>query len=185
MKALLLVSIIISASMAFIVFQNSPAFASCAPNTDWPDAPCMDLIEGGRYPQDQVDRWTAYYDYKGTQFMESKKIQMDNAIKEDRLMDWVDESIQNHNVWQYYHFSGQVPSPYPQKISFDPISRNMTTNYVDFTNVYGQTMPCDVGAGFGTQAGCDFQNLLKMILVGVPTAVIIGAVIVLFNRRRK
>lgn len=128
--------------IAFIVFQNSPAFASCAPNTDWPDAPCMDLIEGGRYPQDQVDRWTAYYDYKGAQFMESKKIQMDNAIKEDHLMDWVDESIQNHNVWQYYHFSGQVPSPYPQKIGFDIIHRNsnspenMMTPYNPVWNTY-------------------------------------------------
>lgn len=126
MKTLLLVMMIIGASIMFIIFQNSLAFASCAVNEDWPDAPCMDVIEGGRYPQEQVDRWAAYYDYKGAQFMESKKIQMDNAIKEDRLIGWVNESIQNSNVWQYYHFSGQAPSPYPQKIGFDTIHRDST-----------------------------------------------------------
>jgi hypothetical protein len=98
--------------------------AMCEGNMDWPDAPCMDVIEGGRYPQEQVDRWAVYYDYKGAQFMESKKIQMDNAIKEDRLIGWVNESIQNSNVWQYYYFSGQALSPYPQKIGFDIIHRD-------------------------------------------------------------
>ena len=39
----------------------------------------------GRYPQELVDRWAAYYDYKGEQFMESIKVEMDKAIKEDKL----------------------------------------------------------------------------------------------------
>jgi hypothetical protein len=120
--------LILSISLIFLLgTTEKDAGASCTVNTDWPDAPCMDVIEGDHYPQDQVDRWAAYYDYKGTQFMESKKIQMDNAIKEDRLIGWVNESIQNSNVWQYYYFSGQAPSPYPQKIGFDIIHRNNTS----------------------------------------------------------
>lgn len=129
MKTLTLVLIIISASLVFIAFQSSPAFASCIVNTDWPDAPCMDLIVSGRYSQDQVDRWAQYYDYKGTQFMESKKIQMNKAISEDRLMEWIDESIQNSNVWQYYYFSGQASNPYPQNFGFDPINHNPAVNH--------------------------------------------------------
>jgi hypothetical protein len=117
------------------MLSNDPAFASCIVNTYWPDAPCMDLIVGGHYPQDQVDKWAAYYDYNGAQFMEAKKMELDKAAKEDRLMEWVDESIQNSNVWQYYYFSGHTPNPYPQNFGFDPINRNTTVNYYDFTTV--------------------------------------------------
>lgn len=125
MRFLLLLILLIGLIFLFGTTEKDVS-ALCAVNTDWPDAPCMDVIEGGRYPQEQVDRWTAYYDYKGVQFMESKKIQLDNAIKEDRLIGWVNESIQNSNVWQYYHFSGQAPSPYQQKIGFDVIYLNGT-----------------------------------------------------------
>lgn len=185
MKTLLLVSITISASLVFIAFQNSPAFASCIVNTDWPDAPCMDLIVAGRYPQDQVDRWAQYYDYKGAQFMESKKIQMNKAISEDHLMEWVDESIQNSNVWQYYYFAGQAPNPYPQNFGFDPIKRNTTVNYVDFRNTPSQIMPCGVGAGHSTKQDCEFENFLKMSLIGIPIMAIIGITMTLFKRKRK
>jgi len=186
MKTRFLVSIVVSASIMFIVFHNSPAFASCAPNTDWPDAPCMDLIVDGRYPQDQVDRWTAYYDYKGAQFMESKKIQMDNAIKENQLLNWVEESIQNYNVWQYYHFSGQAPNPYPQKIGFDPISRNVTVNYYDFRNIQQNQIVyfCD-GPGLTSKESCEFQNATRMGMIGLAVAGIIGIPIALFGRKRK
>lgn len=185
MKTLLLASIVMGVTITSIVFLNSPAFASCIVNTDWPDAPCMDLIVGGRYPQDQVDKWAAYYDYKGTQFMEGKKMELDKAVKEDRLMEWIDESIQNSNVWQYYYFSGQAPSPYPQKIGFDPITRNTTVNYYDFRNAPSQNVPCDIGAGFGTKEGCEFQNFLKMSLIGIPIAAIIAITMILFRRKRK
>ena len=54
------------------VIVTSQSFAMCVMNEDWPDAPCMDMIENGHYPQEQVDRWTEYYDYKGAEFMEVK-----------------------------------------------------------------------------------------------------------------
>ncbi|WKT57353.1 hypothetical protein QVH35_08075 [Candidatus Nitrosotenuis chungbukensis] len=134
--------------------------ASCTVNTDWPDAPCMDVIEGDHYPQDQVDRWAAYYDYKGAQFMKSKKIQMDNAIKEDRLIGWVNESIQNSNVWQYYYFSGQAPSQYPQKIGFDIIHHNITSpqNFMTTHNLVWNTY---------------LYWILALIVVGIITAVLV------------
>lgn len=166
------------------MFSNSTAFASCIVNTDWPDAPCMDVIVSGRYPQDQVDKWVQYYDYKGAQFMEPKKLELDKAVKEDRLMEWIDESIQNSNVWQYYYFSGQAPTPYQQKIGFDPIKRNTTVNYVDFRNTSSQIMPCGVGAGHSTKQDCEFVNFLKMTLVGIPIIAIIGITMFLFRRRK-
>ena len=96
----------------FSVFIIDASFAMCAVNDDWPDAPCMDMIENGHYPQEQVDYWSKYYDYKGEQFMESKKQEMNQSIQNDNLQEWIDESIQNHNIWTYYYFSGQAPSSY-------------------------------------------------------------------------
>lgn len=84
-------------------------FAMCVINEDWSDAPCMDMIINGHYPQEQVDQWSEYYDHKGEQFMETKKAEMTQAIQDDILQEWVDKSIQNHNVWTYYHFSGNAP----------------------------------------------------------------------------
>jgi hypothetical protein len=175
--------LVIGVMFVSVVFSNSPAFASCIVNTDWPDAPCMDLIVGGRYPQDQVDKWAQYYDYKGAQFMESKKIQMDKVISEDRLMEWVNESIQNSNVWQYYYFSGQAPSPYPQNFRFDPIHRNTTVNYYDFRNAPSQNIPCGIGAGLSIKEGCEFENFVKMSIVGISIVAIIGITILLFKRK--
>ena len=184
MKALHLPSIIISIMIVSVIFSNNPVFAECAVNTDWPDAPCMDLIVNGHYPQDLVDKWARYYDYKGAQFMETKKMELDKAVREDRLMGWVNESIQNHDVWQYYYFSGQVPNPYPQNAGFDPIAHNITVNYVDFRNTSSQIMPCGVGAGHSTKQDCEFENFFKMSLVGIPIVAIIGITMFLFRRKR-
>lgn len=118
-KILFLASIFVIT--AFVMFPENSVFAQCVENTDWPDAPCMDLVVNGSYPQDLVDRWAAYYDYKGAQFMESKKVEMDKAVKDDKLLEWVEKSLQNTNVWYYYHFSGKAPNPYPQKVGFEPI----------------------------------------------------------------
>jgi len=63
--------------------------------------------------------------------MESKKIEMNNAIENDRLLEWTDASIQNENVWRYYYFSGQAPNPYPyfEGVEFESIPQ---VNYVGF-----------------------------------------------------
>jgi len=99
----------------------SQGFADCDINTDWPDAPCMD--EG--YQQHQVRKWAEYFDYKGEQFMDSKRIEMNDAIKDNRLLDWEEQSIQNQNVWQYYYFTGMAPNPHPHlqktRCVIDPI----------------------------------------------------------------
>ena len=106
-----------------LVIQHG--FRMCAVNEDWPDAPCMDMIGNGHYPQEQVDRWANYYNYKGEQFMEAKKAEMNQAIQNDILQQWVNESIQNHNVWTYYHFSGDAPDiPHYHAAGFELITRD-------------------------------------------------------------
>ena len=112
-------------AVLLFAFAVDNSFGLCAENKDWPDAPCMDMIENGHYPQHQVDRWSEYYDYKGKQFMESKKQEMNQSIQDDTLQQWVDESNQNYNVWTYYHFSGEAPGSYPyHDAAFELITRD-------------------------------------------------------------
>ena len=64
------------AILAFLLFTAiglPETLAMCTVNEDWPDAPCMDMIVNGHYPQEQVDRWAGYYDYKGAEFIKEKK----------------------------------------------------------------------------------------------------------------
>ncbi len=76
--------LILSGIMITLLFIPQ-SFAMCAINGDWPSAPCMDMIINGHYPQEQVDKWSDYYDYKGEQFMELKKAEMNQAIQNDTL----------------------------------------------------------------------------------------------------
>ena len=111
--------------MTVFVTSIPHSFPMCAINDDWSDAPCMDIIENGHYPQHQVDRWSEYYDYKGEKFMESKKQEMNQSIQNDNLQDWIDESIQNYNVWTFYYFSGEAPNSYPyHDAAFEMINRD-------------------------------------------------------------
>lgn len=91
-------------------FAVSESFAQCVVNEDWPQALCLDVIMNGCYDSDDSKMWMNYYDYKGKSLMESKKIEMFNAIKENRMQKWESQLHENANVWQYYHLKGEVPS---------------------------------------------------------------------------
>ena len=99
----------IAGLIVFSVFIMQ-VFASCAVNEDWIDAPCLDTIGNGRYDQNEVDKWKGYYKFKGTEFMEQKRSEMEEAISEDSLQQWVKSSTQNENVYSYYYFSGRAPN---------------------------------------------------------------------------
>ena len=53
--------------------------------------------------------------------MESAYLDLNQAIKEDRLEDWTSESTQNRNVYEYYFFSGRAPNTGEYKGQFDVI----------------------------------------------------------------
>ena len=115
-----------------IIFPLIPqGFASCIVNEDWSAAPCLDTIANGWYNQDEVDQWAEYYSFKGVEFMEEKKVEMDNAIKEERLDEWITESVQNENVWSYYYFSGRAPNAYSSSANFEiiQVSENDSTEH--------------------------------------------------------
>ena len=106
-----------------MALASNNVFGSCMVNEDWPDAPCMDQIDNDRYPQEEVDRWADYYDYKGEEIMLMKQAEMNQAIQNNELEQWVDESIQNNNAYTYFYFSGEAPNlPNNREYGFDSIN---------------------------------------------------------------
>lgn len=97
--------------IAIIILSQvvTQAFASCAQNEDWPDAPCFDTLPVNR--DEYREKWAPYHDYKGSEFMEAKKAELLQAIKDGTFMEW-EGSAENSNVYQYYHSVGLVPNQY-------------------------------------------------------------------------
>ncbi len=94
--------------ISFFLLYMTQAEALCAPNEDWPQAPCLDVLINGCYDSKDVKTWMNYYDYKGESLMESKKIEMNNAVEENRLREWESLTQENYNVWMYYYLKGEV-----------------------------------------------------------------------------
>ena len=154
--------------IAFIPGLISDVSSMCVLNEDWPDAPCMDMIVNGHYPQEQVDRWADYHDYKGENFMEMKRQEMDKAVQSDTLQQWVDESIQNQNVWTYYYFSGKAPD---------------IPNYHDavFELITMDSMPLQDLVSVNNPFWYDPQSWIITVIVGS----VIGIPLVIVWRKRK
>jgi len=115
--------------LLYFVTTNS-AKAICALDNDWPQKPCYD-----EYPQPSLEQmrkdWEGYYQYKGAEWMEMKKAEMDKAIKEGNLSEWVKQGAEleqyaNYNVWWYYYLKNEVP-PYGEYIFERPSEIEVST----------------------------------------------------------
>lgn len=109
MKTRFLFLVIVSTTIGTVLFSNSFASAFCVVNEDWPDAPCFDVFPINRY--DYRKAWMPYYDYKGSEWMESKKTEMVDAKNNDKLAEWMNSDISNHNVFSYYLSVGEISFP--------------------------------------------------------------------------
>lgn len=92
-------------------FPIQDADASCARNQDWRSAPCFDTgpVSKERY----VEAWNPYYEYKGSELMEKKKIEMFEALENKTFDEWRSTPI-HWNVYSYYSSTGEVA---PQGLS--------------------------------------------------------------------
>lgn len=92
----------------FIVFDIQQIDAMCKRNSDWPAAPCYGCPGCVPSLEKQTSDWEPYYDYKGADFMENKKREMLDAIKNNQLDEWRASGPrdQNSNVYQYYELHG-------------------------------------------------------------------------------
>ena len=98
------------------------SFALCVTNDDWSKAPCFDM---GPVTKSEFNKaWAPYYDYKGAEWMESKKIEMNRALNDGILDEWVRE-IENSNVYQYYISTDEIQ----RQFDYDFVFREETLAY--------------------------------------------------------
>ena len=155
----------------------SPGFASCIVNEDWEKAPCLDTIANGRYDQSEINKWKDYYQYKGTEWMEQKRSEMNQATNEDMLREWIDQSTQNANVYAYYYFSGRAPDigEYPAGFEEFVINESSTIHdpYTDDERyqLAGSRVPL---GGMGINPEFDQYIIVGIFVgIGVPVGLII------------
>lgn len=91
------------------------AKAQCTIDDDWPEKPCLDSPPYSKSYLKEV--WQKYYDYKGKERMDMKKATMDQAIKDGKLKEWIENEDTlsyhaNYNMYFYYYINGQVPDIY-------------------------------------------------------------------------
>ena len=163
--------------LALLVFLVFPVFllegfASCIVNEDWKDAPCLDAIGNGKFDQREIDKWRDYYQYKGTEWMQQKRTEMEQEISKGNLKEWVYQSIQNHNVYSYYYFSGRAPDIGEYRFGFDKFMINESSTIHDpYTDderyqLAGDKVPL---GGFGIEPEFDIRVIVAVIVgVSIP-----------------
>ena len=115
MKALLIIIPVI-VILGFQIGLNN-AEAKCMLDKDWPDKPCFDTSPPLPLSKSEwKEFWDGYYDYKGKEWMEQKKSELDEQIKTGTLKDWIEsgsstQDYSNYNVWFYYYVNNKVPAP--------------------------------------------------------------------------
>lgn len=85
------------------VALTQQSFAWCMENEDWKDAPCYGAAYQNFSKEKIQDDWASYYDYKGQDWMEQKKVELMIAIRDRYHEEWHNESDANSNVFQYYY----------------------------------------------------------------------------------
>lgn len=85
----------------------SEGFSQCIYNDDWPDAPCFDMGPVSHLEFNKA--WAPYYDHKGSEWMETKRIELNQVLEQGVIEEWV-EKLENHNVYQYYLSRNEIPS---------------------------------------------------------------------------
>ena len=144
-------------------------FASCIVNEDWERAPCLDTVSNGKFDQREVDKWKDYYQYKGTEWMEQRRTEMDQQISEGTLKEWAYQSAQNHNVYSYYYFSGRAPDIGEYWAGFDKFMINESSTIHDpYTDderyqLAGSKVPL---GGLGIEPEFDL-TVIMAVIVGV------------------
>ncbi|MGY5148396.1 MAG: hypothetical protein ACW9W4_10400 [Candidatus Nitrosopumilus sp. bin_7KS] len=117
----------------FIINQQH-AEGICMPNQDWSDAPCMDNFPINR-TEFQKD-WAPYYDYKGSELMESKYVEMKQAISDGTFNEWK-SNRENSNVYFYYLSVDKIQNQYDSFVFDDEVGK-----YAAFPPYFIITVTC-------------------------------------------
>jgi len=103
--------------LTIITIEHS-AYGLCVSGTDWDKVPCWGRtcydndVPACNDPNWWKERWIPYYDYKGSEWMKMKKIELLDAIKDGTLVEWKKRTPNgtNTNVHDYYFYMGEVPN---------------------------------------------------------------------------
>jgi hypothetical protein len=88
-----------------VLALTQSTYGDCGPDEDWPEKPCLDTPPYSKSYLKEV--WQEYYDYKGNEWMSMKKAEMEQAIRDETLKEWVEyhrepNNFANYNVYFYY-----------------------------------------------------------------------------------
>ena len=95
--------------LVFSVIGLQEADASCQRSKDWSLKPCFDTGQPSKTKY--VERWTPYYEYKGSELMERKKIEMFQSLKNKTFFQWSqspENYNENYNIYSYYVSTGEI-----------------------------------------------------------------------------
>jgi len=84
------------------VYGIQESDALCVQSKDWSLKPCFDT--GSPSKIEFVERWSPYYEYKGSELMERKKIEMFQSLENKTFEKWVKSSENNENFNIYYYY---------------------------------------------------------------------------------
>ena len=99
-------------------------FSQCIYNDDWPDAPCFDM--GPVSHLEFSKAWAPYYEHKGPEWMETKKVEMNQALENGMAEEWV-EDLENYNAYRYYLSTNEIQSHLPYDGLFVKLDPNFKT----------------------------------------------------------
>ncbi len=113
LKEILVISILVLFLAFAITTSHSQSVSAyeCGEDADWPEKPCP--AYGAESKAELLERWDGYYEMKGSGWMETKKAEMEIAIKEGIFTEWIkyspDNNLANRNVYFYYRLNNQAP----------------------------------------------------------------------------
>ena len=111
MKTILLMIIVMMFVFPVLI---SEGISQCVYNDDWPPAPCFDMGKVSKLEYKWA--WAPYYAEKGDELMKSKHSEMHDALRNGSIEEWVDASMQNWNVYNYYRSVGDIESQFPYDV---------------------------------------------------------------------
>lgn len=111
MKHFVILLVLIGVAFTPNLFPD--VFSMCVLNEDWPNAPCFSGRRGMDPSMNQMKQsWAPYYEFKGAEWMESKKQELIQTIQNGTLIDWKkgDPNRTHNNVYMYYFLKGDIPN---------------------------------------------------------------------------
>lgn len=164
-------------------------FSQCIYNDDWPDAPCFDMGPVSHLEFNKA--WAPYYEHKGAEWMETKKVEMNQSLDNGIIIEWV-KKLENYNVYQYYLSRNEIQSSLPYDTLYVKLDPNLTAEPIEPTPTKEETANSQILCiGGYKQSGSEcvpkdtlsisygHQWILKIILViailiAIPVGMILG-----------